>query len=201
MKGGKTEAVDIRKHSLWGNFGKVWFLCFFACFYRLKFDLRTADWALGIYFLITHTYSLQDGTAHSTACACCFSFFQERDSQKHSTQSHVFQICSTLQEPGLTVRDLRRILDSQPWGGMSGILNQDLLFRLMIITSSRKLGKSDQSLSEFNDFHVWWTLTDKRGIFYCRFFFILTLWPMIIKLLLADRKRCQKQRKKMNLKE
>ena len=76
----KTEALgNAVCEEILEKFGFCASFCFFACFYRLKFDLRTADWAL----------------------------FAARDSQKHSTQSYVFQICSTLQEPSFTVRDLR----------------------------------------------------------------------------------------------
>lgn len=63
----KTKTVGMRKYSLSGNFGMVWFLCqliLFSWFYRLEFDLRRAGWALAIYFLIIYSSCLENRTAH-----------------------------------------------------------------------------------------------------------------------------------------
>lgn len=63
----RCKIADIRKYSLSGNFEIVWFLCqpmLFSHFYRLEFDLKTADWALASYFLIMDTSWLENRTAH-----------------------------------------------------------------------------------------------------------------------------------------
>lgn len=169
----KTEAVDIRKNSveILEKFGFSASLCFFSYFYSLNFDQRTADLTLGVYSLNIQTYFLEDRTVHPTTYSCHFSFFPAKGSQKHSTQSYVFQTCGTLQTRVLFhCQGFETIHQFQSWTEMSEILNWDLLFRLMITTYWRKLGKSDQSLSEFNYFYVCWTLTVKGGFFYCRFF-------------------------------